>query len=154
MGRWFLAPREVVRFRSDGVVYASVMPMRSPGARVVRVVVQFVRWRPRSDRQVWLVVLLLVIMICAEAVVFPAKRAGLPWVITGFIGIGYWVTSRRRERREREALAAGLVTASRGDIPADVIGLAAAGKKIQAAKRYRKLTGASIREARAVIDSL
>ena len=38
--------------------------------------------------------------------------------------------------------------------PADVIGLVAADQKIHAIRRYRELTGAGLREAKAVIDSL
>ena len=49
---------------------------------------------------------------------------------------------------------ARLGTLSRDDIPADVIGLVAAGKKIHAIKRYRELTGTDLREAKAVIDGL
>jgi ribosomal protein L7/L12 len=130
------------------------MPMRSPRIPVVRVVTQLARWRPGSDRQIWLIVLVLVIAICAEAVVIPAKRAALPCAVTGLAGIGMWATGRRRERREREALAAGLAAVSRDDVAAEVIGLAVTGKRIQAIKRYRELTGASIREAKAVIDSI
>jgi ribosomal protein L7/L12 len=55
------------------------------------------------------------------------------------IGTGLWVTGRQR---------------SRDDIPADVIGLVAGGQKIHAIKRYRELTGASLPEAKAVIDGL
>jgi ribosomal protein L7/L12 len=51
-------------------------------------------------------------------------------------------------------LAARLAALPRDDIPADVIGLVAAGKKIQAIKRYRELTGTDLREAKAVIDGL
>jgi ribosomal protein L7/L12 len=68
--------------------------------------------------------------------------------------MGFWVTGRQRQRSERAALAARLATLSRDDIPADVIGLAAADKKIHAIKRYRELTGADLREAKAVIDDL
>jgi ribosomal protein L7/L12 len=68
--------------------------------------------------------------------------------------MGLWVTGRRRQRREHAALAARLATVSRDDIPADVIGLVAAGKKIRAIKRYRELTGAGLREAKVIIDSL
>jgi ribosomal protein L7/L12 len=43
---------------------------------------------------------------------------------------------------------------SRHDIPADVIGLVAAGKKLHAIKRYRELTGASLEESKIIIDSI
>ena len=39
-------------------------------------------------------------------------------------------------------------------VPADVLELARAGKKLDAIKRYRELTGADIAHAREVIDSL
>jgi ribosomal protein L7/L12 len=70
------------------------------------------------------------------------------------VQVGFWVAGRQRQRSERAALAARLATLSRDDIPADVIGLAAADKKIHAIKRYRELTGADLREAKAVIDDL
>jgi ribosomal protein L7/L12 len=43
---------------------------------------------------------------------------------------------------------------SRDGIPADVIGLVAAGKKIHAIGHYRELTGAGPHEAKVIIDSL
>jgi len=43
---------------------------------------------------------------------------------------------------------------SRDDIPADVIGLVAAGKKFHAIKRYRELTGTGPQEAKVIIDGL
>jgi hypothetical protein len=124
------------------------------GARIVHLVSRGARWRPRGSRQVWLGVLALVIVICAEAITIPAKRSGLLCAVTGLIGAGFWVTGRQRQHSERVALAARLATLSRDDIPADVIGLVAAGQKIHAIKRYRELTGASLREAKAVIDGL
>lgn len=39
-------------------------------------------------------------------------------------------------------------------IPADVLGALLAGRRIQAVKRYRDLTGTSLKEARSVIDGL
>jgi ribosomal protein L7/L12 len=74
--------------------------------------------------------------------------------VTGLIGTGLWVTGRQRQRCERAALAVRLATLSRDELPADVIGLVTAGKKIQAIKRYRELTGVDLREAKAVIDGL
>jgi ribosomal protein L7/L12 len=41
-----------------------------------------------------------------------------------------------------------------GGVPADVLELAQAGKKIFAVKRYRELTGVDFAHAREVIDSL
>jgi hypothetical protein len=102
----------------------------------------------------WLIVSALATATCAEAIVIPAKRDSLACAVAGLICMGLWVTERRRQRRERAALAARLATVSRDDISADVIGLVAAGKKIRAIKRYRELTGASLRDAKAIIDSL
>jgi ribosomal protein L7/L12 len=121
-------------------------------ARIVYLVTQATRWRPRGSRQIWLVVLAVVIAICAEAIAIPAKRSTLLCAVIGLIGMGFWGTGRQRS--ERAALAARLATLSRDDIPADVIGLVAADKKIHAIKRYRELTGADLREAKAVIDGL
>ncbi|KKC02144.1 ribosomal protein L7/L12 [Mycobacterium nebraskense] len=39
-------------------------------------------------------------------------------------------------------------------VPAEVVGLARSGNKIAAIKRYRELTGAGLREAKEVVDSL
>jgi ribosomal protein L7/L12 len=63
-------------------------------------------------------------------------------------------TQRRRSRLEREALATRLAALSRDDVPANVIDLLVAGKKIQASRRYRELTGTSLQEAKALIDTL
>jgi len=122
-------------------------------ARIVHLVTQATRWRPRGS-QVWLIVLALVIVVCAEAVAIPAKRPALLCAVIGLIGMGFWVTGRQRQRHEHAALTARLATLPPGVIPADVIGLLAADKKIQAINRYRELTGANLREAKAVIDSL
>jgi ribosomal protein L7/L12 len=124
------------------------------GARIVHLVTQATRWRARGSRQIWIFVLALVIAICAEAIAVPAKRSALLCAVTGLIGMGLWVTEWQRQRGGRAALAARLATLSRDDVPADVIGLFAAGKKIQAIKRYREPTGADLREAKAVIDGL
>jgi ribosomal protein L7/L12 len=104
------------------------------------------------SRQVWLIILAFVIAICAEAIAVPAKRSALLCGVIGLIGMGFWITGR--QRRERTALIARLATLSRDDVPADVIGLVAADQKIHAIRRYRELTGAGLREAKAVIDSL
>ncbi len=134
------------------VVYASFMRDGFSGARIVHLVTQATRWRPPGSRQIWLIGLALVIAICAEAIAIPAKRSALLCAVIGLTGMGFWVTGR--QRRERAALTARLATLSRDDIPADIIGLVAASEKIHAIKRYRELTGAGLREAKAVIDSL
>lgn len=83
----------------------------------------------------------------------PAKRDGLACAVTGLISMGLLVTGYRRQRRERAALAAR-ATESRDGIPADVIGLVAAGQKIRAIKRYRDLTGVELKEAKVIIHRL
>lgn len=130
------------------------MRIESPRARTLHRVRQAARWRPRSNRQIWLIVSALVIAACAAATVIPATRAHLAWVVTGLIGMGLLVTEHRRQRRERAALAARRAAASRDGIPADVIGLVVGGKKIRAIKRYRELTGVGLKEAKGIIDSL
>jgi hypothetical protein len=127
-------------------------------ARIVRLVTRAARWRPRGSRQIWLIVLALVIAVCAGAIAIPAKRSALLCAAIGLIVVGFDVTGRQRQRqrrhRERAARTARLAALSRDDIPADIIGLVAADKKIQAIKRYRELTHAGLREAKDVIDSL
>ena len=113
-----------------------------------------VRWRPRSSRQVWLFVGVLVLVACAEAIAVPAKRDLLVSYAAGFIVLGWSVTWSLRRCRDHAALAARLATAPRDDVPADVIGLVVAGKKIQAIRRYRDLTGVGLKEATDIIDSL
>jgi ribosomal protein L7/L12 len=123
-------------------------------SRIVHLVTQTARWRPKSNRQIWLIVSALVVAACAETIAVPAKRDSLACAVAGLIGVGLWITGRRRQRREREALAARLAAVSSDDIPADVIGLVAASKKLHAIKRYRELTGTSLQEAKVIIDSL
>jgi hypothetical protein len=120
--------------------------------RAVRRVVPW--WRARSDRQIWLATLALVIVTCAEAIAIPAKRPALLSAVIVLVSLGWMSTESRRSRREREALAARLATLSRDDVPANVIDLLLAGKKIQAIRFYRELAGTSQREAKTRIDSL
>lgn len=87
------------------------------------------------------------------AVVIPNTRyVLLPWT-AAFICLRFFFKESRRSRRSREALADRLA-AERDDIPADVISLVAAGKRIQAIKRYRDVAGVDLKEAKTVIDSL
>jgi ribosomal protein L7/L12 len=113
-----------------------------------------VKWRPQTNRQKWLVVLTVMIMACAAASVVPSMRTGLLAFAGYSIVMGWLATESRRSRREREALAVRLAALPPADVPADVVSLVASGKKIQAISRYRQLTGASLSEARAVIDGL
>jgi ribosomal protein L7/L12 len=45
-------------------------------------------------------------------------------------------------------------TAGSGGMPEDVVALARAGKKIEAIKRYRELTGLGLREAKDAVDAI
>ena len=108
----------------------------------------------RDSRRVWLIVLTVVIVICAEAIAVPTKRSDLLCATVGVVAVGFDVTRRQRQRRERTALASRLAAPSSDDIPADVIELIVADRKIQAIKRYRDHTGAGLRDAKAVIDSV
>jgi ribosomal protein L7/L12 len=130
------------------------MPDESPRTWIMHAAERAARWRARSNRQIWLVVLALVIVMCAEAVVIPASRHVIPGLVIGLIGTGWLATESRRSRGKREALGARLATLTPDDMPADVISLVAAGKKIQAIKRYRDLTGVGLKEAKTTIDSL
>lgn len=130
------------------------MRTESPRTRTLPLVRQAARWRPRSNRQIWLIVSVLVIATCAEAIVIPAKRDGPACAVAVLIGMGLLVTGHRHQRAERAALAARRATASRDGIPPDVIGLVMAGKKIRAIARYRELTGVGLKEAKVIIDSL
>ncbi len=64
------------------------------------------------------------------------------------------VSESSRSRRQSEARATRVARFSRDDIPAHVIDLLLAGKKVQAIKCYREQTGTSLKEAKDLIDSL
>jgi hypothetical protein len=136
------------------VRYASLVPDESPGGHITPLVKGAVRWRARSNRQVWLVTLALVIATCVAAITIPSHRSFLLVNVVGLVITGWMNGESRGSRREREALAARLVTQPRDDIPPHVIDLLIAGRKIQAIKRYRELTGTSLKEAKGLIDSL
>jgi len=61
---------------------------------------------------------------------------------------------RRRRALHDAALGRGLTDLSRDDISPEITQLVAAGKKFDALKRYRESTGASLKEAKSVIDGL
>ena len=61
---------------------------------------------------------------------------------------------RRRQVRPNAALGRRLTDLSRDDISPEITQLVAAGKKFYAIKRYRESTGASLQEAKSVIDGL
>jgi ribosomal protein L7/L12 len=99
-----------------------------------------VKWRARSNRQIWLAALTLMIATCIVATLVPAMRDALLGTIIGF-GVTAWLaTESRRQREEREERANRLATLSHDDIPVDVVS--------------RDLTGLTLPEAKAVIDSL
>jgi ribosomal protein L7/L12 len=52
------------------------------------------------------------------------------------------------------ALAGSGNPAAGPGIPADVVALAQAGRKIEAIKRYRELTGVDLREAKDAVDAI
>jgi hypothetical protein len=66
----------------------------------------------------------------------------------------------QREPREPEAIGQDSILergddlAALDDIPGDVVSLVAAGKKIQAIKRYREVTGVGLKEAKTIVDGL
>jgi len=96
----------------------------------------------------------LMILTCAWAIAVPSTRPTMLGGVIGLAATGFLSTESRRSRQEREALASRVAALPRDDIPADVIDLVLAGKKIQAIKRYRNLTGTSLVEAKALIDGL
>jgi hypothetical protein len=100
----------------------------SPRNRIIHTVTQAARWRSPSGRQVWLVVLAVAIVTCAEAIAIPAKRSALLSVVIVLVSLGWMFTQRRRSRLEREALATRLAALSRDEVPANVIDLLIAGK--------------------------
>ena len=112
------------------------------------------QWRARSNRQVWVMVVLVAVAICADAFAIPAQRHDVLGYLIGLICVGWLAAESRRLRQERLALSARLATLTSDDLPADVVSLVAAGKRIQAIKRYRDLTGVDLKEAKATIDSL
>jgi len=137
-----------------GTGYHSRMPDELPRTRSMSAVGRYGKWRPQTNRQKWLVVLTFTFVACAAAIVIPSMRAGLLSVAGYSILTGWLATESRRSRSEREALAARLAALPPGDVPADVVTLVASGKKIQAIKCYRQLTGTSLSEAKAYIDGL
>jgi hypothetical protein len=132
------------------------MPDEPLGAPSTGAIGRAAKWRQQSNRQKWLVVLTIVIVACAAAVAIPTPsiRTDFLQFAGSSILIGWLATESRRSRREREALAVRLAALPPGDVPADIVSLIASGKKIQAIKRYRQLTGISLSEAKAYVDGL
>jgi hypothetical protein len=85
------------------------MPDESRRNWIIRTASKAARWLPRSNRQIWLITLALVIVACGAAIVIPTKR---PELLAGIFALGCagWMASESssRVRREREALAAGI----------------------------------------------
>jgi hypothetical protein len=73
---------------APAVICALAMRTESPRIRILHLVRQAARRRPRNNRQIWLIVSSLVIAVCAGAMVIPAKRDGLACAVTGLIGMG------------------------------------------------------------------
>jgi hypothetical protein len=124
--------------------YSSLMPDESLRTRTMRGVTAPTRWHP-SDRRIWSIMLALSVATWTAAIFIPR----LPWgsAIILYVLAAEWVTDRRR--RKRQAAAA----MSRDDLPADVISLIQAGKRIKAIQLYRDHTGLSLREAKNHIDA-
>ena len=77
------------------------------------------------------------------------------------LGSHFEVTNRRLDRIEAQLVliskTAGVPYATYSDslnVPDEVVALARAGKQLDAVKRYRELTGASIDQAREVVIGL
>jgi len=106
---------------------------------------------PWTSRQIWIFVLAVLAVGGTETVLIPAKRGALPGLVVLIIAAFCW---SRRRKLAPPTPAALLATMARDDVPADVIALVAVGKKIEAIKLYRRITGAGLREAKDLIDSL
>jgi len=85
------------------------MPDETRRIWIIRTASRAARWRPRSNRPIWLITLTLVIVACGAAIVIPSER---PDLLAGVFGVGCagWMASEScsRSRREREVLAASL----------------------------------------------
>lgn len=130
------------------------MQAEPPRTRIMTAIAHAVKWRARTGRKKWYIILTIAIVACVAAIAEPSMRAGLLLFAAGSLFTGWLETESRRSRREREALAARLAVLPPGGVPADVVTRVVSGKKIQAAKRYRQLTGTTLSEARAYIDGL
>jgi uncharacterized membrane protein len=84
---------------------------------------QAAKWRARTTRQKWYIILTIAIAACAQAIAVPSMRAGLLLFAGGSLLIGWVETESRRSRREREALVARLAELPPADVPADVVTL-------------------------------
>jgi hypothetical protein len=85
------------------------MPGESRRNWIIRAVRQAARWLLRSNRQIWLITLALVVVACGAAIGIPSARPELLACIFA-LGCAGWVASESstRSRREREALAKSL----------------------------------------------
>lgn len=136
------------------VGYASLVPDESSRSQITPLAKRVARWRPHSNRQRWLVVAVPVILECAAAIAIPEQRSALVAGVPGLVLAGWMSSESRSSRRAHEALASRLSAHPRDDIPAGVIDLLVAGKRIQAIKRYSKMTGISLKEAQDLINTL
>lgn len=144
----------VVVFELGGTGYSLLVPDESRSNWISRMPMQAGRWFVPSLRKVWLLTLVALIVACAVVIANPSKWPALLYCLVILTGAVMMTIDSRRGRRDREALATRLATRPRDDIPAQVIELLLAGKKIQAIKSYQELTSTSLKEAKALIDSL
>lgn len=113
------------------------------------------------DRTIWIIAAVVALACAVEAIFVPHKRGALIEAALCMPIVAWAVIDlrrrprRRRELRERAALVSAQVAAmSRDDVPADVLALVAADKKIEAIRRFRELTGAGLKESKDFIDAL
>ena len=113
-------------------------------------------WRPQTDRQKWLTVIAVAVLSggAAAAIAVGPVRGPLLMLAGYSLLLGWTSTEGRRGRQARLALAARLDAIRPGEVDPAVVSLLRSGKKIQAIKRYRQLTGTSLHDAKTYIDSL
>lgn len=77
-------------------------------------------------------------------------------VLSGHLGVSCpaFASDAARVEPQIAGVPGGTVEAPASSVPAEVLELARAGKSIQAISAFRKLTGASLVEAKRVVDSL
>ena len=106
------------------------------------------------NRTIWIIAAVVALACVVEAIFVPHKRGALIEAALCTPIVAWAVIDLRSRRSQREARAARLAAVSRDNVPADILALVAADKKIQAIKRYRELTGVTLQEGKAFIDSL
>jgi ribosomal protein L7/L12 len=115
---------------------------------------------PRWPMVLWYAGALVVIAAgVADLMTALSDRTALQWVFAGVVlalgGFSLSAAVAEQRRRRRTGNSAFLpATAARDGIPGDVLELALAGRKIEAIRRYRQLTGARLADAKAAVDSI